>query len=130
MLDPLGGILCLICGFAKDLIDRHTPAEERPKPAPTRTELHKDQERGRRWRYDLTQEKAGDEKACQKAEYNEGLFAERQKLLRTITSLNIKVSTALELLEPIKTMSEEEREEFAKSVRIKLEQGELNLTDE
>ena len=62
-----------------------------------------------------------------KVERNPEMYRERQKLLRTINSLDVRASVTLELIEPMKTMSEEEKEAFAKSLRLRLERGEIDF---
>jgi hypothetical protein len=54
---------------------------------------------------------------------SEEMYVERNKLLKTITRMDMPASTTLELIEPMKTMSEEEKEVFAKDLREKLERG-------
>ena len=47
MIDPLGGILCLIFGLAKDVVNKHTPVKMPPKPKPTHPEPHRDPKSGK-----------------------------------------------------------------------------------
>ena len=57
---------------------------------------------------------------------NEAMFEERNKLLKVYMALGMDNSTLLELIEPMKNMSEEEKEAFAKDLRIKLEKENLS----
>lgn len=51
----------------------------------------------------------------------EEMYEERHKLLKTYIASGIQSSVFLKLIEPMKYMSEEEKEEFAKALRLKLE---------
>ena len=57
-------------------------------------------------------------------ERNLEMYSERHKLLKAFTGLGMRPSMSLKLIEPMKTMGEEEKEAFAKSLRMKLEAGE------
>ena len=59
--------------------------------------------------------------------HNLEMYTERHKLLKEFTGRGMRASTALKLTEPMETMSEEEKEAFAKSLRLKLEQGEITI---
>ena len=57
--------------------------------------------------------------------HNLEMYTERHKLLGTFIGMDMPPSMSLELMAPMDSMSEEEKEAFAKSLRLKLEQGEL-----
>lgn len=60
-------------------------------------------------------------------ERGEEMYKERQQLLRAFTRLDVPQSTALKLIEPMKTMGEEEKEAFAAQLIAKIEAGEIDL---
>ena len=53
------------------------------------------------------------------------MYKERQRLLKTFADIGVQPSVSLELIEPMKAMTEEEKEAFAKSLWMKLEAGEI-----
>ena len=57
--------------------------------------------------------------------HNMEMYKERHNLLKACIGMGISASTGLKLIEPMKDMTEEEKEVFAKSLRMKLEKGEV-----
>ena len=52
-------------------------------------------------------------------------FEQRHNLLKVCAEEGIPASAMLKLVEPMDTMSEEEKEAFAKDLRLRLENGEI-----
>ena len=53
------------------------------------------------------------------------MYTERNKLLKEYINQGVPASAMLKLVEPMDTMSEEEKEAFAKDLRLRLENGEI-----
>ena len=56
------------------------------------------------------------------------MYTHRHNLLRSFIARDIRAAIALKLIEPMKTMSEAEKEDFAKDLRLRLERGEIDLS--
>ena len=56
------------------------------------------------------------------------MYTQRHNLLRSFIARDIRAAIALKLIEPMKTMSEAEKEDFAKDLRLRLERGEIDLS--
>ena len=59
---------------------------------------------------------------------SEEMFTQRNSLLKAYIASGIPTAIMLELVEPMKYMAEEEKEVFARNLRLQLENGEIDLT--
>ena len=55
------------------------------------------------------------------------MYKERHELLGVFIGMGMPPSMSLKLTEPMETMSEEEKEAFARDLRLRLERGEIDL---
>ena len=55
------------------------------------------------------------------------MYKERHELLKTFIDLEMPPSISLKLIEPMETMPEAEKEVFAKDLRIRLENREIDF---
>ena len=54
------------------------------------------------------------------------MYKERHELLKVFIRMEMPPSESLKLTEPMESMTEEEKEVFAKELRLRLESGELD----
>ena len=59
--------------------------------------------------------------------HSEEMFVQRNRLLKAYIAQGMPASTMLELIEPMESMTEEEKEVFAKELRLRLESGSFTL---